>query len=226
MRKTKNINRKTRRSRKNRTCKRNNKRKTRKIRYRNKKIENRVYLENLQKLEIARCMVREKLELAIIIEVRVEELENLGLEILENLEKTEKLRLKKLKELNKLRARIKSIERLEIKRIVKEFNELVNYSDIELTIESKKHIFSITSITKPISNKKNLRIEPIGSSLKEKCIVYCPELPFGILSLCSYLDIKTMSIIYFDTEININKRIASITKESSVIPREILLPHF
>ena len=40
-------------------------------------MENQEYLKNLEKLEIARDMVRDKLELEIIIEVRIEELEKL-----------------------------------------------------------------------------------------------------------------------------------------------------
>ena len=38
-------------------------------------MENQEYLKNLEKLEIARGTVREKLELKIIVEVRIEELE-------------------------------------------------------------------------------------------------------------------------------------------------------
>ena len=33
-----------------------------------------------------------------------------------------------------------------------------------------------------------------------------------------------MNIVSFDTEININKRIANTTKELSIIPKKILLP--
>ena len=38
-------------------------------------MENQEYLKNLEKLEIARGMVRENLELKIIVEVRIEKLE-------------------------------------------------------------------------------------------------------------------------------------------------------
>ena len=84
-----------------------------------------------------RNVVREKLELEIIMDVRTEELEKLRLEILKNLEK---LKIKKLRELHKLRVEIK---RLEIKRIVKEFNELTNDSNINLRIESRKYFLII-----------------------------------------------------------------------------------
>ena len=158
-------------------------------------------IENQEYLKIAIDMVREKLELEIIREVKIEELKKLELEILENLEKPkkleklEKLKLKQLRKLNKLEVEIESIKRLEIKRIVKEFHELANDSNIELRIESKKTILSIAEY---INNRKNFKIEPIDSSLKGKCIGYCPELPSGILSPCSYLNIKKMNIIFSD----------------------------
>ena len=72
-------------------------------------------------------MVREKLELEIIIEVRTEELEKPWLEILKSLQKLEKIKLKKLRELHKVRVEIESIERLDIEGIVQEFHELANY---------------------------------------------------------------------------------------------------
>ena len=31
--------------------------------------------------------------------------------------------------------------------------------------------------------------------MKDKCIAYCPELPIGIISPSSYLNIETMDII-------------------------------
>ena len=43
-----------------------------------------------------------------------------------------------MRELNKQEVQTESIERLEIKRIAKEFHELTNNSNIELRIESKK----------------------------------------------------------------------------------------
>ena len=49
--------------------------------------------------------------------------------------------------------------------------------------------------------EKNLKIKPIDSNLKNKCIVYCPDLPFGILSFCSCVDIEAMIIISSEVEI-------------------------
>ena len=51
----------------------------------------------------------------------------------------------------------------------------------------KLNIKLIRSTTNPIlyvkdyiKNGENLEIKPIDSSLKNKCIAYCPKLPFGI----------------------------------------------
>ena len=46
-----------------------------------------------------------------------------------------------MRELDKLRAKTESIKRLKIKRNDKRIYELANDSNIELAIESKKHIF-------------------------------------------------------------------------------------
>ena len=81
---------------------------------------------------------------------------------------------------------------MELKRIGKKFHQLVSDSNIELTIESEKHLLSIA---KSISNKKHLRIEPIDLNFKDKCIAYCPELSIGIMSRSNYLNIETMNII-------------------------------
>ena len=56
-----------------------------------------------------------------------------------------------------------------------------------------------------INSRENLKIKPIDSSLKNKCIAHCPELPFGILSFSSYVDIEAMNIIFSELEINVYK---------------------
>ena len=81
-----------------------------------------------------------------------------------------------------------------------EFNELAKYLNMKLIKKSKKTI----SIAEYIKNGKNLKIEPTDSSLKAKCIAYCLELPFGIISLSSYVNIETMNIISSDTNITKN----------------------
>ena len=90
-------------------------------------------------------------------------------------------------------------------------NQLAKCLNINLRIESKKAILSISEY---ISDEKNLKIAPIYSSLKDKCIAFCPKLPFKILSLCS---IKAMHIISSDSK---------ITNKWSVIPEIMTLPSF
>ena len=75
---------------------------------------------------------------------------------------------------------------------------MTKYLSIKLIKESKKTIFSIA---KSINNWKNLNLEPIDISLKDKCIAYRPELLFGRLSFC-YINIERMNIISADMEIN------------------------
>ena len=48
--------------------------------------------------------------------------------------------------------------------------------------------------------EKNSKTKPNDLSLKDKCIAYCRELPFGIVFFSSY--IETMNIIPCDVEIN------------------------
>ena len=44
--------------------------------------------------------------------------------------------------------------------------------------------------------------KPIDLSLKNKQIAFSCELPFGILSFSSYIDIEAVNIISFDVEMN------------------------
>ena len=70
-----------------------------------------------------------------------------------------------MRELDKLRAKTESIKRLKIKRNDKRIYELANDSNIELAIESKKHIFqNFVSIAKSISNQKNNKKSPNRAS--------------------------------------------------------------
>ena len=120
-------------------------------------------IENL-KLELARDIEREKYKkfAAVITEI------------------TEKV-IKNLETLEESRIIMKVIENLEeeprIENIARkiEFNELIKRLNTKLIEESKK---SILSIAEYITNGKNLKIKPLESSLKDKCISYGPELPF------------------------------------------------
>ena len=51
-----------------------------------------------------------------------------------------------------------------------------------------------------INNGENLTIDP---SLKNKCIAFCPELSFGILSFSTYEDIEAMNFLFDQVYSNI-----------------------
>ena len=78
----------------------------------------------------------------------------------------------------------KELEKLKIER---KFNELANHLSIKLIKGSKKAILSIADY---ISKGENLKIESIGSSVKDKRIAYRSILLFGLLSPYSYLNIS------------------------------------
>ena len=46
-----------------------------------------------------------------------------------------------------------------------------------------------------INKGKNLKTKPIDLSNKSKCMAYCIELPFVILSYCRYIDLGKMKIV-------------------------------
>ena len=64
-----------------------------------------------------------------------------------------------------------------------------------------------------INNRENLRKIPIDLSIKNKQIAFCPNLPFGILSLSSYLDIASMNIISSNVEMNEYKILGNKSKQ-------------
>ena len=64
-------------------------------------------------------------------------------------------------------------------------------------------------MTDYISIGKNLKIKPIDSNFSNKQIAYCPDLPFGIISFNSFVNIETMNIIPSDVEVNEHKLIGT-----------------
>ena len=59
--------------------------------------------------------------------------------------------------------------------------------------ESKKTILSITEF---ICNKKDVFIDPTNLAFKNSIMLYCNELPSGIISSNCFLNIETMNIIF------------------------------
>ena len=84
-----------------------------------------------------------------------------------------------------------------IDRVIIRFNEFANNLNIKLIKWPK---ICILNTTEYISNGKTLKIKPIDSSLKGKCIAYCFGLAFGIISPSSYVNTETMNIISSDVE--------------------------
>ena len=54
-----------------------------------------------------------------------------------------------------------------------------------------------------ISNGKNLKIKPIDLNFKNKQIAYCLDLPFGIISFYSFVNIETINIIFSNVEVRV-----------------------
>ena len=80
-----------------------------------------------------------------------------------------------------------------IERKIK-FDKLSNDLSIKLIKGSNE---AILLIPESITNRKNLTIDPIDSSSKNKTVLYSNELLFVILSLNSFLNIETMNVISF-----------------------------
>ena len=109
---------------------------------------------------------------------------------------TKKLRIDRTNKLNKIE---------EVKTVIKElrieikFSELANDLDTRSIKVSKKHILNIAEY---ITNGKNRKVKPADLSLKNKCIDYCFELTFGIISFSSHFSIEAINIISSDVEMN------------------------
>ena len=63
----------------------------------------------------------------------------------------------------------------------------------------------ISLIKRNIYNGKNLKINSVDSSSQNREVAFCSELPIGILSFNSYLDIRSMNIIFSSVEKNEHK---------------------
>ena len=82
---------------------------------------------------------------------------------------------------------------LTIKEIKSNLTKLSNSLNIKL-IKIGKKIFNIW--VDYINKGENLIKRPIDLSNKNKCMAYCSELPFGILSYSSYIDLENMKIVF------------------------------
>ena len=90
------------------------------------------------------------------------------------------------------------------------FNKLSNDLNIKLIKGNKNFILYAKDC---INNGENLRKKPINLSIKNKQTAFCSNLPFGILSFSSYVDIESMNIISSDVDINERKLLGTKSKQ-------------
>ena len=88
---------------------------------------------------------------------------------------------------------------LSTKETKAKFIKLSNDLKIKLIKSNKKFIRYTKS---RINNGENLNKNPIDLSIKNKQMVFCSDLPFGITSFSSYVDIESLNIISSDVDMN------------------------
>ena len=72
------------------------------------------------------------------------------------------------------------------------FNNLSNSLNIKVIKRYKKNIQYMIDY---INKGKFLKIKPIDLSNKSKCMAYCSELLYGLLSYSSYADLEKMKVV-------------------------------
>ena len=110
-----------------------------------------------------------------------------------------------------------------IKEREMKFNILSNDLNIKLIKRTRNSIFYMKEY---INNRENLTIKLIDSNLKNKCIDYCPELPFGISSFSSYVDIRAINIISSDVEKNEYKLLGVKSNKLVNALKQLGMSHF
>ena len=90
------------------------------------------------------------------------------------------------------------------------FNKLSNYLNIKLIKGNRSFIFYMKDY---INNEESLNKRPIDLSIKNKQVAFSSNLPFGILSFSSYVDIETMNIIFSDLDMNEYKLLGTKSKQ-------------
>ena len=80
---------------------------------------------------------------------------------------------------------------LTIKKIKSNSTKLSNSLNVKLIKGDRKNFQYLVDY---INKGENLIKRPIDLSNKNKCMAYCSELPFGILSYSSYIDLEKMKM--------------------------------
>ena len=81
---------------------------------------------------------------------------------------------------------------LTIKERKGKFSELSNSLNTKQIKGYKKDIQYVVGY---INKGKNFKIKRTDSSNKSKCMAYCSELPYGILSYSSYIDLGRIKVV-------------------------------
>ena len=80
------------------------------------------------------------------------------------------------------------------------FNKLSNDLNIKLIKGNRNFMLYMTKI---INSGENLRKKSIDVSIQTKQMAFYSDLPFGILSLSSYVNIESMNIIFSYVHMNV-----------------------
>ena len=103
------------------------------------------------------------------------------------------------------------------------FNNLSNNLNIKLTKGNRSFILYIENY---VNNVKNLNKKPIDLGIKNKRIAFCSNLSFQILSFSSYVDIKTMNIIFSDVDMNEYKLLGTKSEQIVNVLKLLEMPFF
>ena len=103
-----------------------------------------------------------------------------------------------------------------IKEIKSNSSKLCNSLNIELIKGDKGDI----------NKGEHLIKRPIDLSNKNKCMAYCSQLPFGILSHSSYIDLEKMKIVFSVVEQNEYKLLGAKSKKMVNILKLLRMPLF
>ena len=99
---------------------------------------------------------------------------------------------------------------LSIKKRKGKYNKLSNDVNIKL-IKGNRNVIIYTN--NYINNGKNLNEKPIDLSIKNKKIAFYSNLPFGMLSFSSYVDIESMNTLSSDVDMNEYKLLGTKSKQ-------------
>ena len=77
-----------------------------------------------------------------------------------------------------------------------------------------------------INKGKNVKTKPLDLSNKNKCMVYCNELSYGILSYSSYIDLEKMRVVSSVVKLNEYKLLGTKSKKMVDALRLLEMPLF